>query len=245
MPRLPCHVPWISIALAMATAACAPSALRPSAEAQAAPRAAETPVAVADGVVADRARGEVRVRAEVACNQGWLEQAVCAQGTRDHESLLVIGAPASSVHAAMLLIGFEPGAPGSWREAPGTPGGIERVLPAGPGVELWVRAGGREVPLSSWIADPGRGRRFEEHPWVFAGSRMRARRNGSGHDYAADRSGSIVGIVTFGDEVVAFREVVPDRTDVAEPQWQARTDAMPASGTAVELVIKVPKGGTA
>jgi hypothetical protein len=74
---------------------------------------------------------------------------------------------------------------------------------------------------------------------------MRARRNGSGHDYAADRSGSIVGIVTFGDEVVAFREVVPDRTDVAEPQWQARTDAMPASGTAVELVIKVPKGGTA
>ena len=245
MHRTTRHVPWASIAIAVAAAACTPSASRPGRADPAGPPAAERAVAVADGVVADRARGEVRVRAEVACNQGWLEQAACARGTRDHESLVVIGAAASSVHAAMLLVGLEPGAPGSWRESPGTPGGIERVPPLGPEVELWIRVGDREVPLSSWIAGPARGRRFEEHPWVFAGSRMRTRRDGTGQDYAADRSGSVVGIVTFGDEVIAFRDVVPDRTDVSEPQWQARTDAMPAPGTVVELVIRVPKGGSA
>lgn len=245
MPRMPCHVPWASVAIAIAASACAPPALRSGGAVPARSPAAELPVAVADGVVADRARGEVSVRAEVACNQGWLEQAVCARGTRDHESLIVIGAAASSVHAAMLLVGLEPGVPGSWRESPGAPGGIERVLPHGPAVELWVRLDGREVPLSSWVADPARGRRFDAHPWVFTGSRMRVRRDGAGQDYAADRSGSIVGIVTFGDEVIAFREVVPDRTDVSEPQWQARTDAMPTPGTAVELVIRVPRGGSA
>jgi hypothetical protein len=62
---------------------------------------------------------------------------------------------------------------------------------------------------------------------------------GPGEHYVADRTGSIVGIVTFGDETIAFDEVLSDQAEVDAPQWQARTERMPAPGTRVELVIRV------
>lgn len=218
----------------------------PAAGSGSAPPAART-VTVASGVLADRLAREVRVAATVACDRGWLEQAVCRSGTRDHESLLSIDAPPSAVHAALLLVGLEPGAPGSWREVPGTPDGVERVPPRGPAVELWVRSPKGEVPLSSWIHDPVRGARFADQPWVFAGSMVRpnTRSMGPGEHFVADRTGSVVGLVTFGDELIACREVLPDRVEVAAPQWQARTEAMPPSGERVELIVRVPRGGGA
>ena len=205
--------------------------------------AASRVVTVAPGVEADRAAGEVRVAATVACDRGWLEQAVCRAGTRDHESLLSVEAPPSAIHAALLLLGLEPGAPGSWREAPGSAEGVERVPPRGPAVELWVRSSKGEVPLSSWIHDPVRGTRFDAQPWVFSGSMVRpnTRSMGPGEHFVADRTGSAVGLVTFGDELVAYREVLPDRVEVSAPQWQARTEVMPPSGEAVLLIVRVPR----
>lgn len=199
-------------------------------------------VAVAPGVEADRASREVRVKATVACDRGWLEQAVCRAGTRDHESLLSVEAPPSAIHAALLLLGLEPGAPGSWREAPGTADGVERVPPRGPSVELWVRSSRGEVPLSSWIHDPVHGARFDAQPWLFAGSTVRpnTRSMGPGEHFVADRTGSVVGLVTFGDELIAYREVLPDRAEVAAPQWQARTEAMPPYGEPVLLIVRIP-----
>jgi hypothetical protein len=62
---------------------------------------------------------------------------------------------------------------------------------------------------------------------------------GPGEHYVADRTGSIVGIVTFGDETIACDEVRSDKADVDAPQWQARTERMPEPGTQVKLVIRV------
>ena len=53
--------------------------------------------------------------------------------------------------------------------------------------------------------------------------------------YLADESGSVVGLVTFGDEVVALQEVLPDRVAVQPAHFQARTEAMPDEGTPVTL----------
>lgn len=219
--------------------ACAP-AQRPSPDAQAAgDRAAtEAIVEVAPGLVADRAAGEVRVIAEVACDRGWLEQAVCKAGTREHESLLVVEVPPSAIHAALLLVGAEPGAPGGWTQA--ADGAVSRTAPTGDPLSLRVRGAFGEVALADWIEDPVSGRAFPADAWVFAGSRLRPNTPsmGPGEHYVADRTGSVVGIVTFGDETVAFREVLPDRAEVEAPGWQARTARLPAPGTRVELVIR-------
>jgi hypothetical protein len=200
--------------------------------------AAAVPVALGEGIEVDRARCEVRIAAQVACDRGWLEQAVCAAGTRDHESLVTVRVPASRVHAAILLLGARPGSPGRWEQ--GAPGEVARIPPTGDALELLVRWDGKERPLSEWVHDPVRGRAFPEQPWLFAGSRILgdAGVQRGLPAYAADRSGSIAGIVTFGDETIAFAHVLSDRADVDAPAWQARSGAMPAAGTPVTLVVR-------
>jgi hypothetical protein len=60
---------------------------------------------------------------------------------------------------------------------------------------------------------------------------------GGGKQYVADATGSVIGIVTFGDEVVAFREVLSDKVETDAPEWQAATERMPPPGTRVTLVL--------
>ena len=192
------------------------------------------------GIVVDRSAGEVRVEAEVAADRGWLEQAVCKAGTREHESLLAVSVAPSSIHAALLLIGLEPGAPGEWRAAPDGSGAVQRISPRGSPLELWVRTSAGVVPLSSWIHDPVHGHSFPVQPWVFAGSRVRSNTKsmGPGEHYVADRTGSVVGIVTFGDETIACTSVLSDQVELDAPEWQANSERMPEPGTRVELLIR-------
>ena len=219
-------------AVLLASCAAPPPAASPAADAR--------PIDLGPGLRVDRARREVTVDAEVACDRGWLEQAACKAGTREHESLLAIEVLPSRIHAALLLAGAVPGSPGSWTQGPdGT--SVVRVRPTGTPLELFVRAPSGDVPLSDWVHDPAKARAFPPQPWVFAGSRTRPNTPsmGPGEHYVADRTGSVVGIVTFGDETIAFDEVLSDQAEVDAPQWQARTERMPEPGTRVRLVIRV------
>lgn len=203
----------------------------------------EAVVHLAPGIEVDRGEGEVRVAGQAALDEGWLEQAVCLAGTREHESLVVIESPPRMVHAALLMLGLEAGRPGSWRlEDDGET--IRREAPVGAALELHVRftrPDGVEttVPLSTWVETP-RGGSIELHPWRFAGSRLEARRDG-GEAYAADFSGSVVGLVTFGDEVVAFAEVRSDQVAIDEAGFLVRRGTPPPPGTPVTLVFRAPR----
>lgn len=183
----------------------------------------------------DRTAGSVRVPGIVALREGWLEQAVCQQGTRDHESLITVSMPPSSIHAALLLAGLQPGRPGHWRVR--DDGSLELVPPTGEAVLIeveWVDVAGstQRGPLSAWIRAEGAA---APTSFVFAGSVMRDR---AVAPYVADQSGSVVGLVTFGDEPIASVAVVPDRADVAEPSLKAWTERIPPEGTAVTIVIR-------
>lgn len=227
----------------------------------AAPRAALAPlqpadrVQMSDGLSADRTRGEIVVDARIATREGWLEQLVCTSGTREHESLLAVAVKPSLIHAALLFVGAQPGAPGSWREEQDAGGawGVAYTPPAGAAVEVLVRyrgdSGEREEPLCEWIRgareEGGKlvEQRFPCDEFVFAGSQIRPNPPslGAGEHYVADYTGSIVGLVTFGDEMIAFREVIPDRVDVAPSVWTANTPRIPPEGSKVQLVIRAAK----
>ena len=56
--------------------------------------------------------------------------------------------------------------------------------------------------------------------------------------YEADTTGSLIGLVTFGDEVIGFSEVIPDQADVVAPAWQVRTAGLPPLGTPVTVLIQ-------
>jgi hypothetical protein len=74
---------------------------------------------------------------------------------------------------------------------------------------------------------------------VFGGSIMAANPEfmGPGEHYVADMSGSIIGLVTFGDETIGFHRVLADQEAVQDPIWEANPVTMPPPGTEVTLVI--------
>jgi hypothetical protein len=61
---------------------------------------------------------------------------------------------------------------------------------------------------------------------------------GPGEHYVADHTGSIIGLVTFGDEVVGFEEVFSDQQSVQPLAWQVRIDHVPPVGTPVTVILR-------
>jgi hypothetical protein len=176
----------------------------------------------------------------------FLEVVVCTPDTKEHESLVMTGVKASHVHAALLLLGLEPGSPGSWEVR-----GVEPVLvpvdPRGPaiGVDITYRdASGREVTADAreWVVDAKSGARLGARGpeagvrWVFAGSRF-VEREGQ-RVYDADGVGTLVGLCTFGSETVAWGRTISPDSQVHEPEWIANAKAVPAAGTAVVVRLR-------
>ena len=203
------------------------------------------PIELPGGIVVDREAGEVVVPAHVSIDVGWLEQVVCARNTRDHEAILVVDVLPSQVHAALVLLGLEPGTPGHWRfeetDNESRPR-VRRIKPVGDRVRVEIRRVDQDPPvtepISGWIVDAEDDEAFTEQPWVFGGSTFFRPRPDSPELYAADQSGSLVGLVTFGDEVLGLGGVRSDQVDVDAAMWAVRTEVVPAPGTRVELVLR-------
>lgn len=185
----------------------------------------------------------VELAAWVCLEYGWLEQVACAPGTREHESLVVPRARPSQIHAALLMAGFEPGAPGKWsyenEQYTFTP-------PTGAALDVLVRYIDEsdriiEEPIRLWIRDHLGRHEFPREPWIFAGSIFAPNpewMEEEGEHYVADMTGSIIGLVTFGDEVVGFSRVLADQAAVQPPEWEVNSDHIPPVGTPVTLILR-------
>ena len=205
---------------------------------------------VSDAVRVDRARGAVRFDATAVIAEGFLEQYVCTVGTREHESLFAFAGKASEIHAAMLLAGIEPGSPGHWRQVPAEVGAaseddarLELVAPRGDEVLITViLPSGAEQPLPWFVraspVAPGAGTSEPPSRFVFAGSRFVRSVKAQREYYAADASGSLIGLVTFGDETIGAVAVIPDQVEVSPAMWEVFVGRMPAPGTAVTIEVR-------
>ncbi len=177
-------------------------------------------------------------------HKGWLEQIICLAGTRTHESVLITEAKPSHIHAALLLIGLEPGRPGLWKIDPDDPKGEKWIVepPRGAAVSITVQwtdtqEQQHEVPIRQWVRDFHGHDLLPDEPWIFGGSMMKADYTGE-VGYLADRTGSIAGLVTFGDELLGWCEVLPDQEAVMAPEWEANTEAMPEPFTPVTIRLR-------
>ena len=211
------------------------------------PAPAPTPawVELSPKIRVNRAARIVEVEVVAVLKTGFLEQFVCLAGTREHESLFAFDGKASDVHAALLFAGFEPGAPGRWREVAdaGNATRIEAVPPQGAALRLEVvLPDGSTRPLDWFVrpspmqdADRAAAGRQPPGRFVFGGSRFVRSRQGGADRYLADASGSLVGLVTFGDETIGCADVIPDQASLSEPVWEAWTERMPEPGAKVRL----------
>jgi hypothetical protein len=190
----------------------------------------------------------VEIRAWTCLDSGFIEQVACSPQTREHESLVVVKAKPSQIHAALLMADFKVGSPGKWTYENST---IGTIPPRGEKLQIIVRSPdpaqpGRTIerPICDWLRsasdDPAKAKPFPNEPWVFSGS-ITAKNFApmdSGEHYVADMSGSIIGLVTFGDEVIGFSKVISDQESVESPVWEVNTGSIPAPGTEVVLVIR-------
>jgi hypothetical protein len=209
-----------------------------------------TRVQLAHGIEVDREARRVTVPARVATTQGFLEQVVCGTDSREHESLLVLSVKASEVHAALLLAGAAPGKPGRWRYDGAA---VVTELPSGSPLRVRVRYRERNEPDAAWIERDiaewirGVSGAVFSGGWVFAGSQFAPNPRSwkrPGEHYVADYSGSIVGLVTFGDETVAATKVIPDQIDIEAATWEAWTSRMPAPDAEAILVLELAEPPT-
>ncbi|MCP4833979.1 MAG: hypothetical protein GY895_04375 [Phycisphaera sp.] len=200
----------------------------------------ETPriVTMDGGVTAVIDGGLVTVPGWIELEEGWLEVGVCRQGTREHETVVATTSLPSVVHAAMLLAGFEPGSP-AWYRADGSSGPAtgDAVL-----VEIRIddeKESQRVIPLAEAVDDE---RGASDLHWVFAGSSFHPNppAMGPGEYYAADYAGTIVGLTTFGDEVVAAVEVRSPEIGIDPAVWTIRKGVLPPAGSRVTLVLRRP-----
>jgi len=210
----------------------------------AAPPHAPTWTALTQLVRVDRDARVVEFDAVAVLDVGFLEQVVCMVGTREHESIFAFEGKPSEVHAALLLVGAEAGRPGRWREVAASDGtiAIEGVPPDG--AELAIEVGlpdGGTRPIEWFMrASPISGATDAAPPsrFVFGGSRF-VRNTRTGEErYAADGSGSLIGLVTFGDETIGAIEVIPDSAQAAAPVWEVFTERVPAPGTRVKIRLR-------
>lgn len=180
----------------------------------------------------------------------YLEVMVCSRDTREHESLVVTSVKPSHIHAALLMIGLEPGTPGSWRWDAGA-GRMIASGPTGPGLDVsFIVAGSDGLPAvhdpAAWVIDERetvrlseklRARDVHSPGWVFAGSKIALRPDGPGEYYKADIEGTLVGLATFGTETIALPLVISPEAAVEAPVWIADRSAVPPWGTRVTVRI--------
>lgn len=170
----------------------------------------------------------------------YLELIACSPDTREHESLVMTRARPSHIHAALLLIGLEPGLPGSWERVGD---GFEPIMPTGSAVEVTITytSGNGEAATSvtsaaqDWVIDQRSESGLAGAEWIFAGSRMVEYRGQSFYD--ADGTGTVIGLTTFGSEVIGWGNVFSPEASVQEPIWIANAALVPAQGTPVVVRI--------
>lgn len=188
--------------------------------------------------------GEVPISlADLRAPRVFLEQIACIRDSKEHESLVMTLARPSHVHAALLTLGLEPGKPAKWTQKDGK---VIAHAPSGAAVKVEFLTTGADGAMktstpSQWIVNarsgeswPGGGEIGKGH-WVFAGS-VTQERDGRA-DYYADEAGTLVGLTSFGTEVIAWSGVLSPDSTVDEPEWIADARHVPAMGTKVTVRI--------
>lgn len=176
----------------------------------------------------------------------YLELIACSPDTREHESLVMTRAKPSHLHAALLAIGLSPGEPGSWKVEGGK---LVAIPPRGDPLSITVAyraADGKEIecPIADWVVTAETHKPFLPRDpaaprWLFAGSVFVTRQGNEVYD--ADGAGTVIGLTTFGSEVVAWRDTISPEAAIDTPDWIADATKVPAAGTPVVVRLRPAK----
>lgn len=186
----------------------------------------------------------------VVLREGTLELIACRVGTKEHESIVAVKARPMHIHTALLLLGAPAGNPATWKRAGGDHDGLwMHVPPRGGKVDVSLVIEDEdgepvERPISDFIAprrtligeaDDQESERFPTNTFLFAGSHLQTDDSGQRH-YLSDRSGNVITVVAFGDEVLCLP--LAESADNSALMWEVDPTHLPPLETEVVLRLR-------
>ncbi|MHC4984985.1 MAG: YdjY domain-containing protein [Planctomycetota bacterium] len=194
---------------------------------------------VLPGITLDWHARTVTVQAEVVRRKGLLELVLCSLETKEHESLMHTEARPSDIHAALLALGLAPGVAARWIQFEDEPG--RAIPPRGAALTVnlsWIGDDGivQTVEAGQWLQQAEGAASAVPNEWIFVGSDLLP--DGA---YWADGTGDIICVSNFPSGVIDVPFESTNLSDVGL-LFLANTDAIPAVGTPVAVII-APKEG--
>lgn len=181
-------------------------------------------------VEVDRSARQVRVECEALNVEMPLEFFCVKFGGPEHEALLRTRAQPSHIHAGLLLLGLEPGAPTRYSEA-----ADKWLAPHGPPLRVSIafeRDGKHHViPAHQLMRHVKTGKEMPPFNFIFAGSRVM-----EDGVYAADVAGYVASIVNFELSLIDVPELASNANETL--QWEFNPATVPPQGTKLTMVIE-------
>ena len=190
----------------------------------------------------------VDVTSTVELSEGSLEFIACTKNTKEHEAIITVQAKPIHIHTALLLLGAKAGHP-AIRKVVGE-GDDQRWIdlpPKGSAVTVSLIVPGKEGkpterPLSDFVnrlndeGDPDKAEAKKRlKTFLFAGSHLVGKENAP-KTYLADKSGSVISLSTFGDELLCLPQIYGHENHAL--QWEVDATHLPKIGTKITLRIK-------
>jgi hypothetical protein len=171
----------------------------------------------------------VVVDGEVCLTEGQLEMFACLKGTKEHESIVAVDCKAYMLHAALLAVGAEQGAPvrfsPSYKAASGTPIDIQVV---------WTDAKGvHRANAQDWVKNSQTSKTLSEN-WVFAGSGFYEDEDTKVKHYMAE-GGDLICVSNFPSAMLDLP--IESSQSNSALTFVANTEVIPPRGTKVRLVL--------
>ena len=210
------------------------------------------------GMVIDFQKRCVDLEATICLDRGYLELIACTKGSKEHESIVSIEARPMHVHTALLFLGATNGNPAMRKPVDEEKTRWVNLPPRGDSINVSLvvkNSEGETVerPISDFVTrskerpdeindsdDRERKDAAEKdntfpHTFLFAGSHLRDNEKGP-RQYLADRSGHVISIATFGDELLCLPGVQSHANGAL--MWQIDSTHLPKVGTKVTLRLR-------
>ncbi len=201
-----------------------------------------------DGVRVDRDKRTVIIDARVAPRKlphlkevYPIEVIACwphPKGKKAHETVVTIEAKPSAVHKALVGLGLTPGKPVM---------GESKDPPQGPEVNIYLEITGpdgepKRVPIDRTLIDMRNKKPFPKSVrWRFTGSVMSQPDPTKDEKvYGADLTGTLIAIFPVTDQTVFQTNLTMEYEKFLK--LQTNPAVLPKEGTAVKLVLEVPRG---
>lgn len=211
------------------------------------------------GLVVDFEKQCVDLEATVCLDEGFLELVACAQGSKEHESIVAVAGRPMHIHTALLLLNANNGNPAMRKLVGETEKRWIDIPPRGDPIEaffVFKDADGKmiERPVHDFIMRSGEqvgpigvvkdrvspdpaAAKVDKFPSTFLFSGSQLRDNGPGpRTYLADLSGHVISIATFGDELLCLPNVHSHLNGTLS--WRVNPKYLPKVGTKITLRLR-------